>query len=157
MKTKKWMITLFLAMLTFGECLADGVRYLVVNAKDGTQTTFALADEPRISFENGELIVLSNSQSFSLNLDEVQNYAFAEQATVIAQVVEQGDVKLENGFVIFNGLTAGSNVSVYSQDGKLVKTCKANDKGAVVVDLSDLSKGILILHSNNTNIKIINK
>lgn len=153
----KKIVLLMGLLLSFGECLADGVRYLVVNAKDGTQTTFALADEPRISFENGELIVLSNSQSFSLNLDEVQNYAFAEQATVIAQVVEQGDVKLENGFVIFNGLAAGSNVSVYSQDGKLVKTCKANDKGAVVVNLSDLSKGILILHSNNTNIKIINK
>lgn len=153
----KKIVLLMGLLLSFGECLADGVRYLVVNAKDGTQTTFALADEPRISFENGELIILSNSQSFSLNLDEVQNYAFAEQATAIAQVVEQGDVKLENGFVIFNGLTAGSNVSVYSQDGKLVKTCKANEKGTAVVDLSDLSKGILILHSNNTNIKIINK
>ena len=153
----KKIVLLIGLLLSFGECLADGVRYLVVNAKDGSQATFALADEPRISFENGELIVLSSSQSFSLNLDEVQNYAFAEQATAIAQVVEQGDVKIENGFVIFHGLTADSSVSVYSQDGKLVKTCKANDKGTAVVDLSDLSKGILILHSNNTNIKIINK
>lgn len=91
----KKIVLLMGLLLSFGECLADGVRYLVVNAKDGSQATFALADEPRISFENGELIILSSSQSFSLNLDEVQNYAFAEQATAIAQVVEQGDVKIE--------------------------------------------------------------
>ena len=67
-----------LATLPLGGVLADGVRFLVVNAKDGTNTTFALADEPRVSCKSGELTVVSKGTSFALSLAEVASYAFSE-------------------------------------------------------------------------------
>ena len=157
MRTKLIFIALMLAALPLCEVLADGVRYLVVNAKDGTMTSFALADEPKVSSNDGKLKIVSKSTTFSLSLAEVRNYAFSENPTGIAEVEKKGNLRMENGHVVFNGLPSGSMVSAYMQDGRLAKDFKADANGTAVVDLSDLPKGIVILHSNKTDIKIINK
>ena len=157
MRLKRIFIAMVLSVLPFIGIMADSVRFLVVNAKDGTKTTFGLAEEPKISFSNGELNIVSSSQSFSISLADIQNYSFAEESTGIGEVIKDGSAKLDNGFVVFNGLAAGSKVVAYMQDGKLVKESKANSNGTAIIDLSGLPKGILILQTNKTNIKILNR
>ncbi len=146
-----------LAALPWAECLADGVRFLVVNGKDGTKTTFALSDNPKVSCKSGELTVTAGSRTFTLGLADVQNYLFAEESTGIENVIKDGSVKMENGCVVFSGLNAGSIVSVYQQDGRLIKDSKADAGGNAIVELSGMPKGVLIIHSNKTDIKIINR
>lgn len=121
MRLKRIFIAMVLSVLPIIGIMADSVRFLVVNAKDGTKTTFGLAEEQKISFSNGELNIVSSSQSFSISLAGIQNYSFAEESTGIAEVIKDGSVKLENGFVVFNSLAAGSKVVAFMQDGKLVK------------------------------------
>lgn len=157
MYLKRIFIAMMLSALPILGVFADSVRFLVVNAKDGTKTTFGLAEEPKISFSNGELKIVSSSRTFSLSLADIQNYAFEEKSTGIADVLKDGNVKLENGFVVFNGLASGSKVAVYKHDGKLVKEGKADSNGFAIIDLSGLPKGILILKSNKTSIKVINR
>lgn len=154
---KRLFIALMLSLIPFVGTLADGVRFLVVNAKDGTKTTFALADEPKLTLSNGELKIVSSNRTFLINFAEIQNYAFLEESTGIEEVITDGNVKLENGFVVFKGLAGGSVISVYMQNGMLVKESKAGLNGLGVIDLSGLPKGILILQSNKTNIKVINR
>ena len=147
-----------LAALTSTECLADEVRFLVVNGKDGTNTTFALSDNPKVSCKSGELTVTAGSRTFTLGLADVQNYQFAAESTGIENVIkDDGSVKMENGCVVFSGLNAGSTVSVYQQDGRLIKDSKADADGNAIVELSGMPKGVLIIHSNKTDIKIINR
>lgn len=157
MRTKLIFIALMMAALPFCEVLADGVHYLVVNAKDGTTTSFALADVPKVSCKEGKLEIVSRSMTFSLSLAEVRNYAFSEDPTGIAEVEKEGNLRMENGRVVFNGLPSGSIVSAYMQDGRLAKDFKADANGTAIVYLSALPKGIMILHSNKTDIKIINR
>jgi len=115
-----------------------------VNGKDGTKTTFGLTEEPKLSFPNGELNIVSSNKTFSISLTDVQNYAFSEESAGIAEVIKDGNVKLEDGFVVFNGLAAGSKVAAYLQDGKLVKEGKADSNGSAVIDLSLLPTFICI-------------
>lgn len=150
-------MAMLLAALPFGETLADGVRFLVVNAKDGARTTFALADEPKVSCKAGELTIISKGTTFTLSLADVMNYAFSEESTGIATIEKEGTVKLGNGRIVFNGLPAFSMISAYTQDGRLIKENKADANGMAVVDLSQLPKGFVILHSNKTDIKIVNR
>ena len=157
MRTKHFIITTMLAALPLVECLADGVQFLVVNGKDGTKTTFALAYNPKVSCKSGELSVIAGSRTFTLSLADVQNYQFAVESTGIEAVLKDGGVKLENGCLVFSGLNAGDVVSVYMQDGRLIKGLKADAGGNAMVELSNLPKGILIIHSNKTDIKIINR
>lgn len=157
MRTKHFIIATILAALPLAECLADGVRFLVVNGRDGTKMTFALADNPKVSCKSGELTVIAGSRTFTLGLADVQNYQFAAESTGIENVIKDGSVKMENGCVVFSGLNAGSLVSVYLQDGRLLRDCKADGSGNAVVELSNMPKGVLIIHSNKTDIKIINR
>ena len=154
---KRIIIAMLLSVLPYGVCLADGARFLVVNSKDGTKTTFALADEPKISFVDGELSIVSNSKKFAMNIANVKNYTFAEESTGIGEVIKNGNLKFENGYVVFSGLTVGSKVSAYTQDGRLIKECTANANGTAFIDLSTLPKGIIILHSGKTDIKVENR
>lgn len=157
MRTKHLIIAMIWAALPFDGIFAADERFLVLNAKDGTKTTFALSENPKISFSNGELSVVCSNRTFSISLADIQNYAFLQESTGIAEVIKDGSVKLENGFVVFNGLATGSKVAVYMQDGKLVRKGIADSKGSAVLSLSGLPKGILILQSNKTSIKVINK
>lgn len=157
MRVKRLILVMLISAIPFIGIFADGVRFLVLNAKDGTKTTFGLAEEPKLSFSDGELNIVSSSRTFSISLTDVLNYAFSEESTGIKEVIKAGNVKMENGFIVFNGLVAGSKVAAYMQDGKIVKECKADSNGSAVIDLSVIPKGILILHSNNTSIKIINR
>lgn len=157
MRTRLFIIATMLAALPWAECLADGVRFLVVNGKDGTKTTFALSDNPKVSCKSGELTVTAGSRTFTLGLADVQNYQFAAESTGIENVIKDGSVKMENGCVVFSGLNAGSIVSVYQQDGRLIKDSKADAGGNAIVELSGMPKGVLIIHSNKTDIKIINR
>jgi hypothetical protein len=118
-----------MVVLANGVCMADGVRFLVVNAKDGTKTTFALADEPKVSCKGGELTIVSKSTTFTLSLADVRNYVFSEESTGIIEAMKDRDIKLENGCVVLNGLLVGSIVSAYLQDGRLVKECKTDANG----------------------------
>ena len=128
-----------------------------MNSKDGTKTTFALADEPKISFVDGELSIVSNSKKFAMNIANVKNYTFAEESTGIGKVIKNGNVKVENGCVIFSGMTAGCKVSAYMQDGRLITEYTANTNGTAFIDLSILPQGIIILHSGKTDIKVVNR
>lgn len=157
MRTRQFIFAMMLAVLPFCETLADGVRYLVVNTKDGTMTTFALADEPKVLCKAGKLEIVSKGTTFSLRLADVNNYAFSKESTGIIEVEKEGNLRMDNGRVVIDGLRAGGLVFVYTQDGRLVKDFKADTDGTAIVDLSDLSKGIVILHSNKTDIKIVNR
>lgn len=157
MRTRHFIISMMFATLPFCETLADDVCYLVVNAKDGTKTTFALSDEPKVSCKAGKLEINSKGTTFSLSLADVRNYTFSVESTGIIEVDKESNLRMENGRVFFEGLPAGNLVSAYTQDGRLVKDFKADANGTVIVDLSGLSKGIVILHSNKTDIKIINR
>lgn len=157
MNFKRNLAAFVLVFMPILSAFADGIQFLVVNAKDGTKTEFALAEEPRLSFANGELNIVSSSRTFSISLADVDKYAFSEQSTGISDVLKDGSLKLENGFVIFSGLSADSKVSAFMQDGKMIKEMRADDKGSAVLDLSVLPKGVLIIKSNKTSIKIINR
>lgn len=154
---KRNFIVLILAALPFVGTLADSVRFLILDSKDGSKTEFALVEEPKLSFANGELNIISSSRTFSISLSDIEKYAFSEESTGIKDVLKDFSLKLENGFVIFSGLSIGSKVSSYMQDGKMIKEFKADDKGSALLDLSVLPKGILIIKSNKTSIKIINR
>lgn len=157
MRTTGFIISMVLAMLPMCKCMADGVQFLVVNAKDRTKTTFALADKPKVMCKGGKLSIITNGSLFSMNLADVLSYDFTEDASGIGEVLKDGNVEVGDGYVVFNGLPVDSKVSFFLQNGRLVKECKVDTNGVAIINLSGLPKGIMILHSNKTDIKIINR
>lgn len=157
MKARGLVLVFLMTVMSITDCQADGVRFLVVNGKNGAKATFALADEPIVKCKDGTLTVDSDKQHFTLNLADVQNYLFSSDGTAIRDVVKEGNVTMEDGLIIFKGLKAGTRIGIYLQDGRMAKECKTDKKGTISISLSELPKGILLLHAGEMNIKIINK
>lgn len=153
----KHIIIYFLLCLACLPIMADSAQFLTINGKSNTRVTFALSDEPKISFKDGAMHIVSKLMVFSLNLSEIINYTFSKDPSSIDEISADNDFKLVNGCILFNGLVAGSKIYTYLQDGRLLNECTADNNGNANVDLKSLPKGIVILRSNKMSIKISNK
>lgn len=139
------------------------VHYLVVSMDDNSESRFALADAPRITFSNGDLLVECQGSTLSFALDAVKDYHFAVdnvptgiKTTTTATDADTKPV-ISLGKATFNGLRQGDIVAVYAMDGNLIATSRAGNDGQIVVDLSSLPTGIYILKAPNKSYKIQNR
>lgn len=68
-----------------------------------------------------------------------------------------GDVKVQNNVVTVNGIAANAPVSIYSVDGKLVKTVNADANGYVSISIDELASGIYVVKSATVTFKMNKK
>ena len=54
----------------------------------------------------------------------------------------------------FEGLSTHATVSIYTIDGKMLSSTRANEEGTVSIDLSTLPQGVYILRTPNQSYKI---
>lgn len=132
---------------------------LIINQKGGGQIVLALEKKPVITFQGETLIITATgSSSYSISMADVQSYTFDDTSTDIASLKENSNLPvIQNGHVIFQKMNQGQSVGVYSADGKMVSSVKVCDNGSADLDLSTLPKGIVIIKSPYTQIKVNNK
>ncbi len=157
MNIKGFVIALLLVVFPFVRNEAGSYHYLVVNAKDGTKTTFVLSEKPKITCNNGDLKIVAGYRTFSVKINDLYNYTFSDESTGIVGTRNDSGLAFDNGKLFFSNLKAGSKIMVYSQDGKIVEELSADNEGSAIVNLINLPKGLLIIHSNTTDIKFNNK
>lgn len=73
---KKLLVIAVAAFLMGQVVQAEERNALVVHLKDGTSTTFLLDDEPRATFSNGALKVVSSSLSMEFPREEVLRFTY---------------------------------------------------------------------------------
>ncbi|SES68698.1 T9SS type A sorting domain-containing protein [Prevotella sp. kh1p2] len=140
------------------------VQYLVVSQTDGSESKFAIAKAPVVAFRDGNLQVSCDGDVLELSMAGVSNYHFVTEQvpTGIESVATEpsvGEVRptIAFGEASFRGLRAGAAVTVYTIDGRAVKTVKADAEGNASVALGDLEQGVYILRAGGQSIKVYNK
>jgi len=158
MKTLKFYFTL-LAVLIAANMKAGNVHYLVLDLANGAQTVVALQDQPVITSNGGELKVMVGSEVMvSASLGDVAKFSFSEDATNTALKEVLGEEsRLEEGHFYVANAKKGDVVRVYTLKGQLVATQPVGDNGVADVDLTTLGKGLFIVKSAKTSIKVMNK
>lgn len=152
------IVTLLLSLMPFS-LLAENVSYLVVDLADGSQTVVPLADQPVISCKGGELkVTVADDVKVSASLSDVRQYAFSiDVPTSVGSLMSKSEARLEQGHVYMANAKAGETVGIYKPGGQLVKQVRIGHDGLADIDLTALAKGLYIVKSANTSIKIINK
>jgi len=149
MKMKSFL--LFLWML-LPQALLAHVNAVVVNMTDGTKAEFMLADEPVVTYSGNYLVLKTATKEVSVSVTSIINLSFVDRYT---------PTKIESAptadGVLFRQLPAGSEIRVFTVDGKSVCTQKADSDGSVGLDLSRLPKGVLIIKTPETTIKVNNR
>ena len=156
MKKLKFYLML-LVMLMATSAKADSVKYLVLNS-GGEETVIALADAPVMTINEGMLkVTVAGVEKLSADLSQGLTYSFSETATSIQEVLNNESSRLEQGHVYIAHAREGETVRVFTIDGKLVASQRINSEGTADIDLTTLGKGLYIVKSAKTSIKVMNK
>ena len=157
MKKLKFYLML-LVMLIATSAKAENVKYLVFNS-GGEETVIALADEPVMTINEGILkVTVAGVEKLSADLSEGLSYSFSETApTAIQAALNEESSRLEQGHVYIANAHEGETVRVFTVDGKLVASQRISSEGTADIDLTALGKGLYIVKSAKTSIKIMNK
>ena len=135
------------------EGFKNGETETVLTKQPTITTTATSASEP------GEYkITVSGAEAQNYEMNYVAGKLTVMEVTGVESV--QGNTSKTtcvNGHVIFSQLQTGSKVYVYAADGRQISLYTADSMGIVDVDLTILPKGIYILKSPDTEIKITNR
>ena len=137
----------------------DVKTHLIVWAKDGTKVAYALAEEPKMSFTETDLVITTKSVEVNYSLENMARFAYGnEKDTAIKNLqTDEETFKLNGESLLFPSLSAKSTVSIYSAGGKLVFKKTAVTAGEYSFPLSSLSAGTYMVTVNGITYKIVKK
>lgn len=156
MKKLKFLFTLLVLLVTTSAS-AEGMKYVVFDLRDGTQTVIALQDKPIITCQSGELkVTVAGEEKVSASLGDVAKYYFSDTPSGIFEMTEEKP-RIEMGHLYVTRAKAGESVRVYTSDGRMVGSYCISADGNADIDLTTLGKGLYIVKTAKASIKILNK
>ena len=136
----------------------EPITQLVIWAKDGTKVAYALAEKPKLTFTESELVVKTDSIEVIYDLEKMSRFTYENgSVTGITDLRTDTPFSLINEALVFPALPANSSVSVYSFNGSLVFKKTIKTSGEYAFPLSGLNTGIYLVNVNGVTYKIIKK
>ncbi len=133
----------------------EDVTCMVLTLTDGTVNRFALTGNPTVTYEGENLVVNTGDEQFTTTLSGISQLTFEQVSTGIGEMVEESPKPVFTpGQARFEGLKTHAVVSIYTIDGKMQNSMRANEEGTVSIDLSTLPQGVYILRTPNQSYKI---
>ena len=139
------------ATVTFTSVTASN---LVITSKSGSKTIVSLDSNPVLTFDGEYLLVSSTHANYSFPMDDIVDYRFDDTSGISNTSVP---AILSNGHVVITGLPNNSFAHVFSMGGEKVMSRQANSEGAVDINIGALPKGVYVVVTQTTKMKIMNK
>lgn len=132
---------------------------LVVWAKDGTQVAYALAEKPKVTFTETDLVITANGVEVNYTLENMARFTYEDNtSTAITNLqTDESSFKLNGESLLFPALKANSTVSVYSLNGTLVFKKTVSQNGEYAFPLSNLNAGVYMVNVNGLTYKIVKR
>lgn len=150
----------FLLLLGNLIALADEPKSrLVVWAKDGTKVAYALAEKPKVTFTETDLVITANGVEVNYSLENMARltYESNDASAIINLQTDESPFKLTGESLLFPDLKANSAVAVYSLNGTLVFKKTIRQNGEYAFSLSNLNAGIYMVNVNGLSYKIVKR
>ena len=130
-------------------------RVLKVWQADGQVLTISLADEPRTTYSDGNLIITSSKTSVTLPLERVRRYTYESVASGIDEAKAVHAAFSRDGETLtLTGLKPGTAIYLYNVAGQLLRTIDSGTQPKVVVSVSNLPAGVYVVKANDVTYKI---
>lgn len=157
MKTK-----LLIALLSCFSLIAKAEDYsksLVIWAKDGTKVAYSLAEKPKITFTDTDLVITTNGIEVNYMLEKMARFTYESnnESAIINLQTEDTPFKLTGEALLFPALKANNTVSVYYLNGSLVFKKTVRQNGEYALPLSKLSTGVYMVNVNGLTYKIVKR
>ena len=130
-------------------------RVLKVWQSDGQVLTISLADEPRTTYSDGNLIITSSKSSVTLPLEKVRRYTYESAASGIDEAkAVRATFSRDGETLTLTGLKPGTSIYLYNVAGQLLRTIDSGTQPKVVVSVSHLPAGVYVVKANDVTYKI---
>ncbi len=150
-----WVLTAFL-LLPAALRAADGNgQQLVLTLNNGNVSKFALTDNPVITYSGSDLIVTCGEAVLQTSMADITAVSFEEGSSAGIGVIDYrgGTPSFSFQTASFEGLPAGTRISVFTTDGKAVSTVTADGEGKARISMDSLPTGVYILRAPNKSYK----
>ena len=159
-KSRRLLASCLLLFALIGGAWAqdDLTQYLVVWQKDGQKVRFELSQEPRTTFNHGQLIIKSNNKdSVTYQISDIRRYTYEGISTEIAAAAPRDltFAQTPDGTELRN-VAVGTVVRLYDATGKLLDF-KTSDGSPIRFSLSSRPAGVYIVSLNDRNFKIMKR
>lgn len=155
---KKSLLLLIIILLTLSvparaEQFAESI---VLKLKNGETISFALNEQPKLTFSQGNLILSSSTYESTYKLSDLDGYQIKYSDTNSIQSIKEGEqvLRQEAGCIYISGLNPQTEVKVYSTSGVVVCSTIANTDGSATIDLSAQLPGVYVISYGANSIKI---
>lgn len=154
----KLLLSLLLGFSIFAKA-ENNPTNLVVWAKDGTKVAYALAEKPKVTFTETDLVITANGVEVNYTLENMARFTYEDNiSTAITNLqTDESTFKLDGESLLFPTLKANSTVSVYSLNGVLVFKKTVHAAGEYSFPISNLSIGAYLVSVNGLTYKIVKR
>ena len=155
----KKLLLLILMLLPLLANAQEPKSFLVVWAKDGSKVAYALAEKPKITFTETDLVISAQGVDVNYSLDNLLRFTYeASDDTAIRDLkTDKVSFKLEGESLLFMDLSPNSKVSLHDLNGKLVFSKTILLSGEYSFPLSNLNSGVYLVTVNGLTYKITKK
>lgn len=147
-------LTFFLLMLVAS--IGATAKSLVFTLNDGTKVYYQLSSEvnPIMRFKEGNLLVNDDVYEF----DGIKNFYLSDEdaPNAIENVQSKPNVTFKANTVLIPA-DAVKVLKVFTVDGVEVKTVIQNEGDVFSVDLNGLAKGVYVISTGKSSLKVIKK
>ena len=147
-------LTFFLLMLVAS--IGATAKSLVFTLNDGTKVYYQLSSEvnPIMRFKEGKLLVNDDVYEF----DGIKNFYLSDEdaPNAIENVQSKPNVTFKANTVLIPA-DAVKVLKVFTGDGVEVKTVIQNEGDVFSVDLNGLAKGVYVISTGKSSLKVIKK
>lgn len=157
MKSK--LIISFLLSFSLVAKAEDNPTSLVVWAKDGTKVAYALAEKPKVTFTETDLIITATGVEVSYALGNMARFTYEsnDETSIVNLQSDESPFKLSGGSLMFPALKVNSTVSIFTPNGTLVFKKTVRQNGEYAFSLSNLNAGVYMVNVNGLTYKIMKK
>ena len=156
---KAQLLALLLSFTCLSAMADEPKTQLVVWAKDGTKVAYALAEKPKVTFTETDLVIKAKGVEVNYSLVNMARFTYEtnDETTIVNLQTEESLFKLTGESLLFPSLKANSTVSVYSLNGTQVLKKTIRQKGEYAFPLSNLSAGVYMVNVNGLTYKIVKR
>ena len=148
-------VALFAALIPVALCAsADDSYGLIVKLRNGEERSFILSERPEVKFEDSSCLITCNNLVSTFDMSEIDVATFGPAIVAVSEI-KGSDVTLDlsdSAVAVVSGIAGGDNVSVFTLDGVLCASTRADANGVARVSLDVVAPGsVYILSVNNVN------
>ena len=150
---------LLLLMVLFATSLAKADdKVLQILLSDGQVVSINLSEEPRTTYQDGNLVITTTKNTITYPLEQVKKFTYSSIATGIEASHQLGVAFSKDGETLtFTGLKPNTKVTLYNVAGQLLKTIDSKDSKKVVVSASQFPFGVYVVKVNGGTYKIMKR